>query len=142
MLQNYFSHAPWLQIIVATVAYFCIGAIWYMPAVFGTVWAAGHKIDMSNKEEGKKRLPMLMAQTFVLSLGMGIGMGLLLYVLQAPATCISGIKAGLLVSGVFCAAPMAINYSYTGKSIKLWMIDAGYHVIGITLMGIILSVWH
>lgn len=141
MLQAYFSHAPWLQIIVSAVAYFAIGAVWYMPAVFGNAWAAGHKLEKGNDEEMKKTLPKLMAITFVLTFIIAIGTGLLLYVLQAPATCMSGIKAGLLVSGVFCALPMAINYTYTAKSVKLFLIDAGYHVIGITLTGIILSVW-
>ena len=141
MLQNYFSHAPWLQIIVSAVAYFAIGAIWYMPAVFGNAWAAGHKLDRSNSEEMKKTLPKLMAITFVLTFLIAVGMGLLLYVLQAPGTCMSGIKAGLMVSGIFCVLPMGINYAYTGKSIKLLCIDGGYHVIGITLMGIIMSVW-
>jgi hypothetical protein len=28
----------WLAVIVATVAYFALGAIWYAPAVFGNLW--------------------------------------------------------------------------------------------------------
>lgn len=140
MLQHFFSHAPWLQIVVAGVAYFLIGAVWYAKPVFGNYWAATHKVEMT--EESKKRAPMLFGMTFVLGLLMAMGMGLALHAMQAPGTCMNGIKTGLFVGGVFCALPMGINYGYTGKPMKLWVIDAGYHVVGLTLMGIILSVWH
>lgn len=140
MIQEFFSHAPWLQIAVAGIAYFLLGAIWYQRSVFGNYWAAQHNIQIT--EESKKRMPMLMISTLLLTFGMTVGMGLALYVMQAPGTCMNGIKTGLFLSGVFCAAPMGINYLYTQKTFKLWIIDAGYHVVGVTLAGIILSVWH
>lgn len=140
MLQNFLSHAPWLQIAVATIAYFAIGAIWYMPAVFGKYWGEQHNVQMT--EESKKRMPMLFGSTFVLSFILCFGTALLLYISQSPGTCMAGIKAGLFVSGIFCSMPMAINYLYVGKPFKLLLIDAGYHIVGVTLSGIILSVWH
>ncbi|HTF04699.1 MAG TPA: DUF1761 domain-containing protein [Bacteroidia bacterium] len=140
MLQDFFSHAPWLQIIVAGVAYFALGAIWYAPPVFGKYWAAQHKVEMT--EESKKKVPILFGSTFLLGMVMAMGMGLALHVMQAPGTCINGIKTGLFIGGFFCALPIGINYLYTGKPFPLWIIDSGYHVIGLTLMGIILSVWH
>lgn len=140
MIQHYFSNAPWLHIAVAGIAYFALGAIWYTPAVFGKYWAVQHNIQMT--EETKKRMPMLMVSTFLLTITLALAMGLLLHLMQAPGTCMSGIKAGLFVGGAFCALPVGINYLYTAKPIKLWFIDAGYHVAGLTLTGIILSVWH
>lgn len=141
MLQHYFGeHAPWLQIFVAGVAYFMLGAVWYARPVFGNYWAAQHKIEMT--EESKKKVPVLFASTFLLGLLMATGMGLALHAMQAPGTCMNGIKTGLFIGGVFCALPIGVNYLYTSKPFKLWFIDAGYHVLGMTLMGIILSVWH
>lgn len=140
MIQEYFAHAPWLQILVAGVAYFAVGAVWYARPVFGNYWAAQHKVEMT--EESKKKVPVLFASTFLLGLLMATGMGLALYVMQAPGTCMNGIKTGLFLGGVFCALPIGVNYLYTGKPFRLWFIDAGYHVVGLTLMGIILSIWH
>jgi hypothetical protein len=139
MLQTFFAHAPWLQIIVAGLAYFVVGAIWYARPVFGNYWAAQHNVQMT--EESKKKIPMIFGSTLLLNLLMAVGMAMALYAMQAPGTCMHGIKTGLFLGGVFCALPMGINYLYTGKPFKLWFIDAGYHVVGITLMGIILSVW-
>ena len=141
MLQHYFGeHAPWLQILVAGVAYFCLGAIWYAKPVFGNYWAAQHKIVMT--EESKKKVPILFASTFILGIFMAAGIGLALHAMNAPGTCMNGIKTGFFLGGVFCALPIGINYLYTAKPFKLWFIDAGYHVVGMVLMGIILSVWH
>ena len=140
MLQQFLSHAPWLQIIVAGVVYFAIGAVWYAPPVFGKYWQAAHKIEMT--EESKKKMPMLFGGTFVLGILMALGTAISLHVMQSPGTCMNGMKVGLFISGAFVALPMGINYMYQGKSFKLWFIDAGYHVVGLTLMGIILSVWH
>lgn len=140
MLQQFLSNAPWMQIIVAGVAYFAIGAVWYAPPVFGKYWAAAHKIEMT--EESKKKMPMLFGGTFVIGILMALGIAIALHAMQSPGTCMNGIKVGLFVSGAFCALPMGINYLYQGKPFKLWFIDTGYHVVGLTLMGIILSVWH
>lgn len=140
MIQQFFATAPWLQLAVSGLAYFCLGAIWYARPVFGNYWAQQHNIQMT--EESKKRMPMLMISTLLLTFAMTLGMGIAMYVMQAPGTCMNGIKTGLFLSGVFTALPMGINYLYTSKSFKLWIIDAGYHVVGLVLVGIILSVWH
>lgn len=140
MIQEFFAHAPWLQIVVAGIAYFAVGAVWYAPPVFGKYWAAQHKIEMT--EESKKRVPMLMVSTLLLGILMSMGMAIALHAMQAPGTCMNGIKTGLFLGGAFSALPIGINYLYFNKPFKLWVIDAGYHVVGLTLMGIILSVWH
>src|ERR1044072_722351 len=98
MIQNYFANAHWLQVAVAGIAYFCLGAVWYARPVFGNYWAAKHNIVMN--EDSKKRMPMLMISTLLLNLGMALGVGLALYVMQAPGTCMNGIKTGLFLSGV------------------------------------------
>ncbi len=36
----------------------------------------------------------------------------------------------------------AINYSFAGRSLKLWLIDGGYHTLQFVLYGIILGLCH
>lgn len=43
----------WLAIILAVVAQFIVGAIWYMP-LFGTLWGKIHAFDKLNKEAQKE----------------------------------------------------------------------------------------
>jgi hypothetical protein len=137
MLQNFLSHAPWLQIVVAGIAYFAIGALWYS-VLFGKAWQAGHGIQMT--EESKKRAPMIMGLTVVINLLMAVSTAFLVYGMQST-TVMSALKVGLFISLSYSASVTAINYLYLGKSLKLWFIDAFYHVVGITVMTIILSLW-
>jgi hypothetical protein len=138
MIQQFFSNAPWLQIAVAAIAYFVIGALWYS-VLFQKAWIAGHNVQMT--EEGKKKAPLLFAMSLVINFGQAIALAFLLGLMQSPEGLVPGLKVGLFVGLAFSAAPMIINYMYLGKSLKLIVIDAGYHVVGITVMSIIFSVW-
>lgn len=138
MIQQFFSNAPWLQIAVAAIAYFAIGALWYS-VLFQKAWIAGHNIQMT--EEGKKRAPLLFALSLLINFGQAIALAFLLGLMQSPAGFVPGLKVGLFLGIAFSASSMVINYMYLGKSTKVIFIDAAYHVVGITVMSIILSVW-
>lgn len=138
-LKHFLSDANWLAIIVAGVVYFMIGAIWYMPAVFGKAWAAGHKLSM-NPEDSKGSLPMMMTLTGLLTLIIAVLVGFLVSSFYSQ-TVVSGLKIGLL-AGAFVSCSMAINYTYTSKSLKVFFIDAGYHIVGTMICGVIISIWH
>ncbi len=71
-------HINYLAIIIAAVAQFVIGAIWYMP-LFGNLWGKIHGMEKVSKEERQKMMksmgPFLALQflvtlvtTFVLSI--------------------------------------------------------------------------
>lgn len=139
LLQYYFSHVNWLAVAVSAIAYFSLGAIWYMPAVFGKVWAEGHKLTI-NPEEAKKGMPMMMVKTLVLNFIIALAVGLAVTALQST-TFMSGAKVGLLCGIGFTFSTMAINHVYIGRGIKTLLIDGGYHVVGILVCSIILSVW-
>ncbi|MGL5891405.1 MAG: DUF1761 domain-containing protein, partial [Bacteroidia bacterium] len=93
-LNHYLSTANWLAIIVAGLVYFAVGAVWYMPAVFGKAWAAGHNISF-NPEDSKGNLPMMMIMTGILTIVVAILVGFLVSALYSQ-TLMSGVKVGLL----------------------------------------------
>ncbi|MCU0435036.1 MAG: DUF1761 domain-containing protein [Bacteroidia bacterium] len=138
-LGHFLSHANWLAIIVSGLAYFAIGAVWYQPAVFGKAWAEGHNLTI-DPEKAKKQMPVLLALTGVLTILVAILIGFLVSALYSQ-TVMSGAKIGLF-AGAIISCCMAINYAYISKSVKTWLIDAMYHVLGAVLCGIIISIWH
>jgi hypothetical protein len=143
LLKEFFSHANWLAIGVAAVAYFALGALWFS-VLFGKPWMAGHKIQMptdpAEKEKMTKGMPMLMITTFLMNIVMAIVIGMFVMALGA-INCMAGIKLGLALS-VIGAIPLIMGDMYLMKPKSVWIIDGGYHVVGITLMSIIISVWH
>jgi len=52
-----------------------------------------------------------------------------------------GATAGLMAGLFWVATAMGITYLFERKSLKLYLINAGYHVVTFTLMGLILGAW-
>lgn len=89
----------------------------------------------------KSGLPIMLSMTFVLNFVIAIAMALLM-ALTNTETIVGGAKLGLLVGAGFSATTLGINYLYAKRSFKLFLIDAGYHILGISLIGALLAVWH
>ncbi|MFI5164080.1 MAG: DUF1761 domain-containing protein [Bacteroidia bacterium] len=138
------QHLNWLAVAVSAIAYFALGAIWFNPKVFGTIWMQGHGIA-NPTEEDKKRMPMMMATTFVLCFIAVIAMAYFSYAVNSlhsgPATWMRGVKIGAIAGVGFTSVGIAMNHIYTRKSFTLIFIDSAYHVVGMIVSGIILSVW-
>ncbi len=143
LLNDFFANANWLAIGVAALAYWCLGALFYS-ALFKKAWIAGHKIEMPTTPDEiakmKKSMPMVMIMGLLMNIAVAVIVGMLVMALGSMH-CIAGMKLGLAL-GALGAIPLLMSHSYTMKSMMLWVIDGGYHVIGIMLMTIIISVWH
>jgi hypothetical protein len=138
-----FSHLNYLAVIVCTLAYFIIGALWFSPVLFSKSWMAGHGISMPNSDADKarmrKEMPKMMAITFLLCL---IGTVAIAYLEAAFGinNWMTGCKLGLF-AGIFVFITLALSYMYTKKSFKLVLIDAGYHIVSLIIVATILAIW-
>lgn len=139
------QHLNWLAVAVSAIAYFALGAIWFNTKVFGTIWMKEHNIGTPT-EEDKKKMPMLMVSTFILCIIGAIAIGYFSYAVNSlhsgPITWMRGVKIGLIAGIGFSGVGIAMNYLYTRKSWTLILIDAGYHIVGMIISGIIMSVWN
>ena len=61
--------------------------------------------------------------------------------LGPDASLSAGLRLGLTISLVWIASSFAINYLYTLKPLKLFLIDAGYFVVFYAVEGTILGAW-
>ena len=85
---------------------------------------------------GTGRWVALMGLTFVVALGLALlikGLGVV--------TLLGGILIGLVVAIAFIVTNTLSEYLYSGASLKLFWIHAGYRVVYILIMGAILGVW-
>jgi hypothetical protein len=67
--------------------------------------------------------------------------GFAAYVGPQPAV-LEAVHAGLFVGVMFVATSFGINYAFAQRSLKLWLIDGGYHTLQFMLYGLILGLWH
>lgn len=131
----------YLAVLVAAVVMMVIGMMWHGP-LFGKTWA-----KLSGVSEEKMRSGG-MARRIGISF---IGWLLMSYVLQHAIVFagkylgLSGIQAGLIVGFFnwlgFIAPVLMAPVLWEGKSWKLWLINSGYFLVSLLVMGIILAVW-
>ena len=123
----------WLAVVVAAVSAFVLGGIWYGP-LFKKTWCREAGVDM----EAKGRHPAaVFGGAFVLSLVAAWAVAALIG--RSDASLLFAVHVGLLSGLCFVATSFGINYLFAGRSLKLWLIDAGYHVLQFTLYGLVIG---
>jgi len=140
MNTGFLSHINWLAVLVAAVAYFVLGALWYSKALFGTKWAQLTKLDMNNPDL-KKGMGGMMISTFVLILVVCFALEILIVKINFEQELSYGIKLGLLTGLAFATTAVSITYVYERKPTNLYLINTGYHVVGHVIAAIILVLW-
>lgn len=135
---SFFSDLNWLHILVAAIAYFMLGAIWYSP-LFGKQWVAYQKIDMNNPD-AKKGVAGIMTGSFLWMFITSAGLAVLIEKLQLD-TAGSGVGLGLLTGICFSASAISVTYLYVKKPFGLHLIDSLYHIIGQIIAAVILCIW-
>ena len=135
---NFLSNLNWLHILVATIAYFGLGAIWYS-FLFQKKWIAYQNIDMSNPD-AKKGAGMIMFFSFIWMFIATTALAIIVNRLNLD-NAVSGIKWGLLTGVCFSAMAISVTYLYVQKPAGLHFIDGLYHVVGQVIAAVILCVW-
>lgn len=139
MNSDLFSNLNWLHILVATIAYFALGAIWYS-FLFQKKWVEYQGIDMNNPD-GRKGAGAIMAFSFVIFFVICVGLALLISKTSMTGGAMSGVKLGLTTGVCFSAAAISITYLYVKKPIGLHFIDGLYHIVGQIIAAVILCAW-
>jgi len=122
----------YLEILIGGIAAFLLGFGWYT-ALFGKAWQAESGIT---DEQAQSGMAMTHGLAFVMMCIMCFQINYIINFHElADQTFAHGAFHGLLAA-VFLPVPaVAINYLYQKKSLKLFLIDAGYVVAFCALAG-------
>ncbi|MGZ8511734.1 MAG: DUF1761 domain-containing protein [Chitinophagaceae bacterium] len=134
-----FSLINWLAVLVAAIAYFMLGALWYSKPLFGSKWTAAVGMDMSDPNKGKG-MGKMMTGTFFLIVVTCIGIALLVNRIDMVSVA-SGLKLGLITGLCFATTAVSISFIYESRPTALYLIDCGYHLAGHLIAAIILVLW-
>ena len=130
-----FTGLNWLAILVATVAGFALGGIWYGP-LFGDAWLAA----LGKTADQIQPSPTPFIISFFTALITAVVLALFINALNI-STLGGGVVIGLLVGIGFIATAMASDSAFGDTGLNLWLIQSGYRVLYSVLMGAILAVW-
>ena len=124
---NYFA------IIVASLSTFLIGGLWYSPVLFGKAWMK----ENGFKEEDMKgdNMVKIFGLAFILGLISAINLAMFIGPEQNVGT---GAAYGFAAGFGWVATFVGTHYLFERKSFKLFLINAGYSVVALTVMGAII----
>ena len=122
-------------VVAAAVSAFVLGGLWYGP-LFKNAWCREAGVD-PDKPNGHPAA--VFGGAFVLSLVAAVVFAMFLGPKpELKFATAAGFAAGLC----WVATTFGINYLFAGRSLKLWLIDGGYHTLQFTLYGLVLGLWH
>ena len=127
-------------VLTGTLALWGLGALWYSPLLFGKIWQK----EVGFKEEEITKVNMLMV--FGLSfLAMLFMVWALNFVINShkpeEVSMLRGLHYGAFTGFFFSMMTMGINYLYQRRSLKLWLMDGFYMILGLGMAGMILGAW-
>ena len=141
MTFDFLSDLNWLAVIVAALAYFAIGAVWYAPGVFGRRWAAAGGFDLP--EAGNRPSPAIYLTPLIGSVLSAIALGMIAAA-SGTDTFEEGIVLGLVVAVGFAIPIALVTAQFETQKPKpmVWgAINGGYHVVGNMIAAIIVASW-
>lgn len=132
------ANINWLAVIIAAVAGWLVGAVWY--SVLSKQWLAaqGKTMETAKQDAAGQSLPVLLIIVFVANLIMAVMLsGIMTHV--GPFTVRSGMISGALIWFGFVITAIATNYAFQGRKPMLTVIDGGYWLAVLLVVGGILG---
>jgi Protein of unknown function (DUF1761) len=140
------STINWLAILVAGISAFVVGGVWYSPSLFGNAWMKDNNLSIETIKKGNKA--KIFGWAFILTLIAAANLGM--FLADSPAECTGncahktdmawGATAGLL-AGIWVFCFVAIHGLFEHRSWRLILINGGYAIAALTLMGAIIGLW-
>ena len=134
---NHLGEINWLAVIAASVAAFFLGGIWYSKKLFGARWM--QEIGLTEASTDQTHVTRTFVATFVLQF---IAATALAVFIGTESSWLSGLHTGALIGLLWIATAYAITYLYEQRSMRLFLINAGFYVMQFAIMGMILGGWH
>lgn len=128
----------WFGVLVAFLVYFVIGAIWFGPKTFYPLWVAALGSDPQaspNSHGPVLTFGLTAVGAFVQVLAVAVVLG----VVGADIGPVGGAGTGFLLGIGLVAASSLSHRLFAGQGLRVWLIEAGGDVAGLTAAGAILG---
>ncbi len=121
-------------VVLAAVSSFMLGGFWYSPAFLGRIWSR------ENGYRGQDGHPAkVFGVSFLFTL---IAAVVFAHWIGPNPPLWDAIRHGIVLGFGLVAANFGVNYQFSNRSFKLWLIDGGFQTVQFALFGLILGLWH
>lgn len=133
-------HMNFLAVGVAVLATFALGALWYSPLLFGNMWVRAHGYAGERLERMKKAAPRAYGISLLAFIVLALVLAFLAGHLRVGSAA-GGMRLGFAVWVGFAATIGLTAWVYSDKPFVTYLIDAGYQLAYLLLMGAIIGAW-
>ena len=130
------SQINYLAVLVAAVSCFIIGGLWYSPVLFANAWMK--EASLTQEEMKQANMVKVFGLSFVLTLIITFNLAAFL---GTDAGLVWGMTAGALAGIGWAATSLGILYLFERRSLKLFLINAGYLAVAFIVAGGIIGAW-
>lgn len=129
---NFSSNINWLTVVVVTMLSFILGGLWHSPVLFGKAWAKEINKDSNTKVNFKLIFGLSAVANFFTIVALAVFIG-------KNSSMLIGLLKGLMVSIFWISSSIAVTYLFASRSLKLFLIDAGFYVVFFSIAGLIIG---
>ena len=127
----------WLAVLVAAVAMFGLGAVWYSPVLFAKQWAKA--AGVSRDGSPGPNFVWVMLGAFVLTLLMAANLA---FFISGPGVTLGFAIGAAVAAGLgWATLSLWIVSLFEQRPFSYIPINGGYLTVGFALMGLILGLW-
>jgi hypothetical protein len=127
----------WLAVFLAASTAFFIGAVWYSKKAFGNAWMM--EVGLTEETISRGSITLTLGGTFALQL---VAATALAFFLGSGSDWLIGLQAGLLVAVCWIGTAFGITYFFEQRSLRLYLINAGYYLVLFAAMGAIIGAFN
>jgi hypothetical protein len=127
----------WFAVVVAALAKFAIGGVWYSPVAFGPRWGA--IVGVSPAAFRQRMMPAMIAD-LVSSLVLAWILANVLKFTGAVGL-VPGVRVSFFLWLGFVATPLLTTTVYEGRPMALFAINGSYWLVSMLVMGGIIGSW-
>ena len=124
----------WIAVVVAALASFLLGGLWYSPVLFGKAWQ--RETGLSDEKLKQGNTAKIFGLSFVLAL---LAAWNFANFLGPRPSLVFGTAVGASAGLLWVASSFGINYLFERKSLKLFLINGGYHTLQFAIIGLVLA---
>ncbi len=125
-------------VLVAAIASYIIGSLWYSPVLFGKVWA--YYMGLTPEKMKASGMGKTYVGSFITTLVMAYVLAHFI-ILGGAGNVAAGAQIAFWIWLGFVATVAMGSIFWENKAKKLYLINVGYSLVSLVVMGVILALW-
>lgn len=130
----------YIAVFVSAIASMALGYLWYSPILFGKAWEKMAGVEMK-KEGATKSYILMLVSALVVAYVMAHFVWLVAQGFGSEVSAASGVSTAFWAWLGFVATTSLGSVLWEAKPWAYWLINAGYWLVNLVLIGAIVGTW-